>query len=137
MGGHSSGGLFPGAMSIGESDGRSFYSVPPGSARSLIIEAQAQGLNIDPEKVVGITRDSDGRIVWLETGQGGSRGSGLAHIIERHGDQFNSRGISNSELPAYLLQAIHTGKIVGMQGSRPIYEFTYNGARQQIGRAHV
>ena len=87
---------------------------------------------ISPDKVVSITKDPDGKIVWLETGSGGSRGSGLAHIIEEHGKQFNGRGISNSELPEYLLQAVHTGKVVGMQGSRPIYEFTYNGTRQRV-----
>ncbi|MBQ9043208.1 MAG: hypothetical protein IJ111_10405 [Eggerthellaceae bacterium] len=132
MGGHSSGGLFPGAAGGGAVGAGSAQSVPSGSAGSLISEAQAQGLNISPDKVVGITKDPDGKIVWLETGSGGSRGSGLEHIIEEHGKQFNGRGISNSELPGYLLQAVHTGKVVGMQGSRPIYEFTYNGTRQRV-----
>ena len=132
MGGHSSGGLFPGAAGGGAVGADSAQSAPSGSAGSLISEAQAQGLNISPDKVVGITKDPDGKIVWLETGSGGSRGSGLAHIIEEHGKQFNGRGISNSELPEYLLQAVHTGKVVGMQGSRPIYEFTYNGTRQRV-----
>ena len=132
MGGHSSGGLFPGASGGGSSGAGSAQSVPLGLAGSLISEAQGQGLSISPGNVVGITKDPDGKIVWLETGSGGSRGSGLAHIIEEHGKQFNGRGISNSELPGYLLQAIHTGKVVGMQGSRPIYEFTYNGTRQRV-----
>ena len=132
MGGHSSGGLFPGAAGGGAAGADSAQSAPPGSAGSLISEAQGQGLSISPDKVVGITKGPDGKIVWLETGNGGSRGSGLAHIIEEHGKQFNGRGISNSELSGYLLRAVHTGKIVGMQGSRPIYEFTYNGTRQRV-----
>ena len=132
MGGHSSGGLFPGASGGGTSETGSATPTSTGSRDSLISEAQAQGLNISPDKVVGITKDPDGKIVWLETGQSGERGSGLAHIIEEHGKQFNGKGISNSELPEYLLQAVSTGKIVGKQGTRPIYEFTYNGTRQRV-----
>lgn len=132
MGGHSSGGLFPGASGGGASGTGLASPTSAGSRESLITEAQAQGLNISPDKVVGITKDSDGRIIWLETGRSGERGSGLSHIIEEHGKQFNARGISNSELPEYLLQAVSTGKIVGKQGTRPIYEFTYNGTRQRV-----
>ena len=132
MGGHSSGGLFPGASDGEASETGSADAASTGASASLIVEAQAQGLNISPGKVVGITKDPDGKIVWLETGQSGDRGSGLAHIIEEHGKQFNGKGISNSELPEYLLQAVSTGKIVGKQGTRPIYEFTYNGTRQRV-----
>lgn len=84
MGGHSS-GLFPGASGGGASGIGLAQSVSLGSAASLIYEAQAQGLSINPDEVVGITKDSDGKIVWLETGSEGNRGSGLAHIIEEHG----------------------------------------------------
>ena len=113
------------------SDG-AIHSVPPGSSQRLIAEAQAQRLSISPEKVVGITKSPNGTIVWLESGRSGKGGSGFAHIVEEHGKQFNNRGISNAELPEYLLQAVHTGKIVGVQGTRPIYEFTYNGSRQRV-----
>lgn len=132
MGGHSSGGLFPGASGGRTSGAGSANETQTASKESLIAEAQSQGLNISPDKVVGITKDPDGKIVWLEIGRGGERGSGLAHIIEEHSEQFNARGISNSELPEYLLQAVSTGKIVGNQGTRPIYEFTYNGTRQRV-----
>ena len=130
MGGRRS-GLFPGA-SGGAPDAGSGGSPSGESGASLIAEAQEQGLNISPDEVVGITKDPDGRIVWLETGRGGSGGSGLAHIIEEHGKQFNGRGISDSEIPGYLLEAVSAGEVVGMQGSRPIYEFTYNGTRQRV-----
>lgn len=132
MGGHSSGGLFPGALSGEVSGVGHAQSVPSGAVGMLISEAQGQGLNISPDQVVGITKDPDDKIIWIEIGSAGDRGSGLSHIIEEHGGQFNSRGISNSELPGYLLQAVHTGKVVGMQGSRPIYEFTYKGTRQHV-----
>ncbi len=132
MGGHSSGGLFPGTSGSRSSVGGPPQSAPSGSAAALISEAQARGLSISPDKVVGITRNPEGKLVWLEAGNGGIGGSGLAHIIEEHGRQFNGQGIGNSEIPGYLLQAVQTGKVVGMQGSRPIYEFTYNGTRRRV-----
>lgn len=132
MGGHSSGGLFPGTSGSGAPNANPTKPSSSGTRSALIAEAQALGLSISPDKVVGITKDPSGKIVWLERGRGGSGGSGLAHIIEQHGKQFNGRGIGDLELPSYLLQAVRTGTIVGMQGSRPIYEFTYNGARQRV-----
>lgn len=132
MGGHSSGGLFPGISGCGASNAGPAKPSSSGTRSALIAETQAQGLSISPDKVVGITKDPSGKIVWLERGRGGSGGSGLEHIIEQHGKQFNGRGISNSELPGYLLRAVSTGTIVGMQGSRPIYEFTYNGVRHRV-----
>lgn len=117
MGGHSSGGLFPGTS---------------GGKDALIAEARARGLNISPDRVVGITMAPGGKIVWLETGRSGKGGAGLAHIVERHGSEFGARGISTSEIPGYLIQAVSTGSVVGMQGSRPIYEFAYNGVRHHV-----
>lgn len=67
-----------------------------------------------------------------KTGTTGVRGSGLAHIIEEHGKQFSKKGIDGSALPDYLLRAVTTGEIVGMQDTRPIYEFAYNGIRQRV-----
>ena len=79
-----------------------------------------------------ITRDPTGKIVWLETG---NNASGLQHIIDRHGHQFNGRGISNADIPDYVLEAVYQGNVVGTQGKknpRTIYEFTYNGVKQRI-----
>ena len=132
MGGHSSGGLFPGAAVGGDAGSVQTQRGLTDRERALVSEALAQGLNISPEKVVGVTKDPNGKIVWLEAGSIGDRGSGLAHIIEKHGKEFDGRGISNSEIPRYLLHAVNTGKVVGMQGRRPVYEFTYNGMRQQV-----
>lgn len=133
MGGHA-GGLFPGAV---DESGRASDTSPPSeksrSLRELLIaEAQALGLKITPDKVLGIAKQDSGKIIWIETGAAGSRGSGLAHIIEEHGEQFRAKGIGSFDLPAYLIRAVTAGTIVGMQGTRPIYEFTYNGAWQRV-----
>lgn len=79
-----------------------------------------------------ITKDPTGKIVWLETG---NDLSGLKHIINEHGHEFNGKGISNDDIPDYVLEAVYQGHVVGTQGKcnpRTIYEFTYNGKRQRI-----
>ena len=104
-----------------------------GAGRALIEEVIANGEKISPEKVVMITRDPKGKIVWLETG---TDRSGLKHIIDAHGNDFKSKGISNENIPDYVLEAVYQGKIVGTQGKRDprtIYEFKYNGVVQRIG----
>ncbi len=133
MGGHSS-GLFPGALAR-EGEVSNANSRPPESRtpqESLVAEAQRLGLRISPDKVLGIAKNADGKIIWIETGTSGIGGSGLAHIIEEHGEQFSKKGISNADLPDYLLQAATTGVVVGTQGSRPIFEFTFNGIRHRV-----
>ena len=104
-----------------------------GEGQALIDEVIANSEKISPDKVVLITRDPNGKIVWLEEG---NPTSGLQHIIERHGREFNSKGISNDDIPDYVLEAIYQGQIVGTQGKRTpprtIYEFTYNGIKQRI-----
>ena len=66
----------------------------------------------------------------------GNDASGLQHIIKEHGSQFNGKGISNENIPNYVLEAVYQGNIVGTQGKksppRTVYEFTYNGKKQRI-----
>ncbi len=147
MGGHAS-ALFPGLLesiegataekhlsSITEAKevaSESRQSKLPNDADELIREARAQGKKISPDAVVKIAKDRDGNIIWLESGLGGKGGSGLAHIIEVHGEQFAQKGISNDELPDYLFKALLDGKVVGMQRTRTIYEFEYRGSTQRV-----
>ena len=44
------------------------FSGTSGEGKALIAEVVASGEKISPEKVVMITRDPNGKIVWLETG---------------------------------------------------------------------
>lgn len=103
-----------------------------GSSKALINQVKLNGDKISPDKVVMITKDPTGRIIWMETGD---KKSGLNHIIDNHGKEFNGRGISNDKIPNYVFEAVHQGNIVGKQGKRnprDIYEFTYNGTKQRI-----
>lgn len=48
----------------------------------------------------------------------------------------NGKGIANSDIPDYVLEAVYQGNIVGTQGKRnpprTVYEFVYNGQTQRI-----
>ncbi len=108
------------------------FSGTSGEGQALIDEVISNGDKISPDKVVMITRDLNGRIVWLEEG---NNNSGLQHIINEHGREFNGRGISNENIPNYVLEAVYQGNIVGTQGKRnprTVYEFVYNGVTQRI-----
>ncbi len=108
------------------------FSGTSGEGKALIAEVVASGEKISPEKVVMITRDPNGKIVWLESG---NTKSGLEHIINKHGHEFNGRGIANNDIPDYVLEAVYQGNVVGTQGKRnprTIYEFVYNGKTQRI-----
>ncbi len=108
------------------------FSGTSGEGQALIDEVISNGDKISSDKVVMITRDLNGRIVWLEEG---NNNSGLQHIINEHGREFNGRGISNENIPNYVLEAVYQGNIVGTQGKRnprTVYEFVYNGVTQRI-----
>lgn len=111
------------------------FSGTTGNNATLISQVEQSGEKISRADVVGITKDPSGRIVWLEKGHLGVRPSGLVHIIEEHGSQFNGKGISNAEIPQFLMTAVKNGTIVGYQGrgtGRPIYEFKYEGRTQRV-----
>ena len=116
-------------MSKGDSH---LFTGTSGQGRELIDEVIGNGDKISLDKVLLITKDPSGKIVWLESG---NKSSGLQHIINEHGKQFNGKGISNEEIPNYVLEAVYQGNIVGTQGKknpRTVYEFTYNGEKHRI-----
>jgi len=101
----------------------------------LIKELQQQGVKHTPEKIIWITKNSDGKIIFLEEGTGGKKGAGLQHIIEAHADDFVNVGISKEEIPQLLRAALEANEIAGYQGSgtgRPIYKVTFNGKTYNI-----
>ncbi len=102
---------------------------------ALLEELAANGVRFTPENIVIAGRSSTGQVVFLERGSIGREGvkdSGLDHIIFEHGDDFANVGISRSQIPNVLMQAVHEGRIVGYQGTRPIYETVINGQAQRI-----
>ncbi len=91
----------------------------------LVNELVKNGIKTTPADVVGATRMPSGQIAFLEQGDSSS---GLQHIIERHGAEFAQAGIPESKIPAFLMEALENGKLVGQQGKRPVYEVNYEGS---------
>ena len=112
-----------------------YFSGTSGEGKALIAEVQAKGDKINPDDVIGITKDSTGRIIWLEKGHLGGKPSGLAHIMDAHESNFNSKGIASSDISDFILTAVSKGRIIGYQGKgygRPIYEVDYLGKTYQV-----
>jgi len=112
-----------------------YFSGTSGEGKALIEEVKLHGYSISENDVIGITKCSDGRIIWLEKGHLGDKPSGLAHIVDAHQSNFNDRGIATADIADFVLTAVAKGTIVGYQGKgtgRPIYEVTYNGSSQRV-----
>jgi hypothetical protein len=104
------------------SDEISQLSISEDPKNHLIAELKQLGIKHSPERMLRIARLSDGKIVFLEEGKGGERGSGLQHILEKHLKDFANRGISQEQIPDAIITAIIQGNIVGNQPPyRPIY----------------
>ena len=112
-----------------------YFTGTSGEGRALIEEVQSHGYKINPDEVIGITKDPSGKIIWLEKGHLGGKPSGLAHIIDAHESNFNAKGIASDDIADYVLTAVSKGDIVGYQGKgkgRPIYEVEYQGKTYQV-----
>ena len=98
----------------------------------LLDELASSGEKYNPKGVIAITKTKDGKLVWLENG---TKTAGLRHIIIEHANDFLNKGITQEQIPDYIMNALENGKIVGYQRSgvgRPIYEFTYNGKIHKV-----
>lgn len=99
--------------------------------KMLLDELSRSGKKYTKENVIMITKTSDGKLVWLESG---NETAGLVHIIQQHGTDFANKGILQNQIPDYIMTALDSGRIIGYQGrgtGRPIYEFTYHNVVHQ------
>lgn len=83
--------------------------------------------------MLAIAKLKNGEIVWIEEGSEGDNGSGLKHIIERHGSEFEAIGIT--DIPGFLIKAIQSDKIVATQGKnnpRNVYEFEIKNEKHYV-----
>jgi hypothetical protein len=101
---------------------------PRPSREELIDELAQRGVKHTPENIVAIGRDPGGRIVFLETG---SPSAGLEHILLKK-TQYAKQGVGEDHVAEYVFTAVTKGRVVGMQRTRPIYEFQWNGATHRL-----
>ena len=94
-----------------------------------VSELMALGIKFTPEKLIATGRTPSGQVVFIEKG---SSAAGLQHIIERHGSDFASKGIAQSDIPIVLMQALKRGEVVGINGTAPVYRVIYNGEAKYV-----
>ena len=114
---------------VGEGGADALNNLKP---QNLMDELASSGVKYNPDDVIAVTKTADGKLVWLENG---TDTAGLNHIITEHADDFLNKGITQEQIPDYVMNALENGKIVGYQGrgtGRPIYEFTYNGEIHKV-----
>lgn len=100
----------------------------------LIEELRQSGVKFTEKNIVMITKNKKNKLIWLENGDGIT---GLMHILNRHGEEFLKIGISYTQIPNVLKEAIKTENIVGVQGKnnkspRFIYEIEVDGNKKYI-----
>lgn len=101
----------------------------PGARSALMAELRLSGVKHSADDIVAIGRNAAGRVVFLEKG---TLSAGLRHIVSRHGDDFARAGIKAEDIPDVVTGAVARGKVVGMQGTRPVYEVVHNGTVHRI-----
>lgn len=97
----------------------------------LLEELAANGVKHNPDEVIVIGRNGDGKIIFLERG---NENAGLQHVME-HAGQFADVGIPREKVSQLVFSAAATGKIVGYQGkgaTRPIYELIFEGRSYKV-----
>lgn len=84
--------------------------------RELLSELVRQKVKYTEEDIIFITKDKEGKLIWLERG---NDISGLTHIILNHSNDFlNAFGIKTDEIALYLYNAITNGEMVSSSPSK-------------------
>lgn len=82
----------------------------PIAKKAFIQELRNRGEKFNEEKIVFITKDATGQIIWLEKG---NNLVGLEHIIQRHSEHFEKAfGFKQEQIPNFLENIISYGEIV-------------------------
>jgi WXG100 family type VII secretion target len=105
-------------------------ATPEAERRALIAEVVAAGHKITPNAVVHIARAPDGRVVWLERGDGRT---GLSHLLraERIAD-FVAVGVAPTDIPGLAVRAILEGVPTGPSGrDGTVYDVDIGGGRHR------
>ena len=98
----------------------------------LMDELANSGVKYNPEDVVMVTKNYDGHVMWLETG---NEHKGLTHIQERYTRNFRDTGYDSSEEIQSLLKTVLNSQPIKVSpkngGLEAIYN--YNGHNYTVG----
>lgn len=99
--------------------------------KNLMCELAISGVKYSPNDVIMVTKNADGKLLWLEKG---NSASGLTHILERHKEDFASKGIV--DIPQLLYDVLQTASIKTGGNSKGLfadYKFDRNTYRVAYG----
>ena len=88
-----------------------------------------KGVKFSEKDLVFATKDSNGKVVWLEKG---SKKSGLKHIVNKHAKDFKKvYGVKKKDIPGFVKNLVSSGNLLnerlviknGKPGFERIYEY--------------
>jgi WXG100 family type VII secretion target len=122
--------ITPDTCAVTSPPGPAGAAVPEAQRAALIAEVVAAGNKISPDAVVHVARAPDGRVVWLERGDGRT---GLSHLLraERIAD-FVAVGVAPADVPGLAVRAILEGVPTGRSGrDGTVYDVDIGGGRHR------
>ncbi len=114
----------------GDTSGGQGSQVDVGSGidSSLLDELASSGVKYNPDEVIMVTKNLDGKLMWLEKGNGKA---GLTHILEKHADNFAARGVS--DIPNLLKRVLSTKPIKTGSNAKGLYaDYVFNGNKYRV-----
>jgi hypothetical protein len=105
-------------------------AAPEVERQALVADVVAAGHKISSNAVVHIARAPDGRVVWLERGDGRT---GLSHLLRAERiARFAEVGVAPTDIPGLAVRAILEGRPVGRKGrDGTIYDVDIGGGRHR------
>ncbi|WP_290850740.1 PKD domain-containing protein [Eubacterium sp. LMAG:50] len=99
-----------------------------GKKSRLLNELENSGVKYNPDNVVRVMKNSEGKLMWLENG---NSKAGLTHILERHADDFASQGVS--DIPKLLENVLSTNPIKsGSNVKGRFADYIWNGNSYRV-----
>ena len=94
--------------------------------KKLVQELKDKGVKFTEKDLIWVFKNKEDQIIFLEKGKDSG---GFQHIL-KHKKEFLNKGISEQDLANFIMESLKNGKIVGKEGSRFVYEYTYEGIKQ-------
>lgn len=108
----------------------SFISRIGSRAEPYLEELEQSGVKYNAKDIVGIVKNPNGVLSWLETGN--SR-AGLQHIMERHSQDFSRWGLtSEDKVGKFIMDTVQKGGGTSLEGGGTIYNVVVNGVSKQL-----
>ena len=94
--------------------------------KKIVQELKDKGVKFTEKDLIWVFKNKEDQIIFLEKGKDSG---GFQHIL-KHKKEFLNKGISEQDLANFIMESLKNGKIVGKEGSRFVYEYTYEGIKQ-------